>query len=282
MRFLLTALAAAALVMSIGAAGVSAAKVKLVTEKVPSRQITKTDSQYAYSTAETVWAECKAGGTPLMLGFSGPRAPVSIIYSNNFNSNHILGMAMRRSLGPSGALKATVLCARGRIKATAKDSATGTVSCSRGYVAIGVPIDGGPYWTGPVTSVPVGVRGWKSDEHSKYARAKVICVGSSAFANVKVITKSASFKTGADTTTVTAGCRKGSRPISWGYESGEMVGNRWQSPDSGPAIAMTVPFVFEAVAKGKSGWSLGFATPDGKPATSAAPLKVAITCAKPR
>jgi hypothetical protein len=283
MHVRLVAPAVTALLSLSAATGASAAKVKLVTEKAPSTKIGTVDPKYGYASGETVWAKCKGSGTPLMLGWSGVRAPVAIMYANNLEKSKILGFAMRRTLGRGATVKTRVLCARGKVKAKVKYSTSGKVNCGKGRVAIGVPINGGPYWVTRVTSVPVGTRGWRSKEgDSKYTQTVAICVASSAFRSVKVVSKRARFKVGSDTTRVTATCRKGTQPISWGYEADVIDGNRWQTPNPGLAAAMAVPFVSSAMAKGRTGWSLTFATPDAKPARSAAALELVITCAKPR
>lgn len=268
---------AGATALSLGTAGTASA-VTLSTAKARPVQIAGAGPATPYTTAETVWIECPRGGTPLMTGWSGVSAPISIVYSNNLVSSRTLGLGVRRPL-EGGTLRATALCAEGPVAARTKESSSGTVSCSNGQLAIGVPIDGGPYWTRAVASMPVGTRGWRNSEGG-YARAKVICVAASAFRAVKTVTKRASLPAGARSATVTARCAGGSRPIGWGFEAGLLDGNRWSSPDSG--VSNAVPYVASAKASGRAGWSLTFATPDGRRAAAAAPIVLGVTCAAPR
>ncbi len=262
-----------------GVSAASAAKLKLTTENAPSKRVSGGGRNVPYGSGETVWAGCKSKGTPLMLGWSGVRAPVAIMYSNNLKVANILGFAIRNPLDRSATVRTKVLCARGAVKAKIKDGTSGRVSCSAGRIAIGVPIDGGPYWTESVYSVPDGTRGWRTSS-GKSGRAKVICVAASAFRSVKVVRKRSQFRVGATETRVTAKCRSGSRPISWGFEAGVQTGNAWNTPATGPTIS--VPFITSSKSTGKTGWSLVFSTPDGKPATGHTEIGLAITCAKPR
>lgn len=274
-RALALALAGAAS-LSLAAAATAGAAVTLSTTNGRPTQIAGGGTATPYSTAESIWLRCPGSGTPLMLGWSGVQAPIGIVYSNNLQSARTLGLAVRRPLGAGGTLRTTALCASGPVGARTKESSSGSVSCSRGQVAIGVPIDGGPYWTRAIASMPIGTRGWRNTEGG-YARAKAICVAGSAFRSVAVVTRRASLRAGARTATVTAQCRAGTRPVGWGFEAGLLEGNRWDSPDSGVAVA--VPFVASAKASGRAGWSLTFATPDGRPAASAAPIALGLTCA---
>lgn len=277
-RARLVTLAAALLLPSLGLSAAATAAVSLASTTARPVRIAGAGAATGYTTAESVWVECGAGATPLMLGWSGTRAAISTIYSNNLVSSRTLGVAVRRPL-VGGTFRATALCARGPVAARTKESASGKVSCSASQLAIGVPIDGGPYWTRAVASIPVGTRGWRNDEGG-YARAKVVCVAASAFKDVKVVTARGSLAAGARDGSVSAQCRGGSRPISWGFEVGALPGNTWSSPAS--SLVVSVPFVASATAKGRAGWSLTFATPDGKPAVAAVPLALAITCAAPR
>ncbi|MDO8209099.1 hypothetical protein [Conexibacter sp. CPCC 206217] len=259
-------------------ASAAAGAVSLSTVAARPVKIAGAGAATGYTSAESVWVECRGGAMPLMMGWSGTRAAIATIYSNNLLSARTLGVAVRRPL-VGGVLRATALCARGPIAARTQESSSGTVSCNAGQLAIGVPIDGGPYWTRAIASMPVGTRGWRNTEGG-YARAKVICVAASAFRAVHVVTKRASLPAGARTATVTAECRGATRPVSWGFEAGLLEGNTWRSPDSD--LSISVPFVATAKASGRAGWSLTFATPDGKPAASATPIGLGVTCAAPR
>lgn len=275
-RFTVTAVVAATGLLAVGATHASAdVRLSFKTGKQV-RVVTTPDSQYA--SGETVWLSCPRKATPLMVGFSGVRAPVATIYANNLVSSRQLGIAIRRAAETS-TFRSTALCATG-VRVQVRESATKSVSCSAQQLAIGVPIDSGAYQTEPFSSKPDGPRGWRVVGGGAYARAKAICVPASAFRSVTVVSKQATFATGSETTTVAAQCSGGRRPISWGYDAGVLEGNRWGAP--GSSIAVNVPFVVASQARGRTGWALTFATPDGRPAASTAPIGVTVTCAIPR
>ena len=77
-----------------------------------------------------------------------------------------------------------------------------------------------------------------------------------------------------------ATCTDGRRPIGWGFEAGTLDGNVWRSVDNSN-LFMTAAYVAAAKPQGRSGWALTFATPDGKPAVSSAPVVLHLTCAVP-
>lgn len=248
--------------------------VRLVGASTPDRQ---------YDSDTSMWLRCPGRAVGLMAGWSGVAAPIATIYSNNLAAYGYLGLAVRKPLR-SGTFTGRTLCATG-VRVTTKDSPPAAnapqtkVSCGRSQLAIGVAVDGGPYWREAVVSKPDGLRGWVNTERG-YARAKVVCVPARAFARPKLVKKTASFKAGAATTTVSATCDGGRRPLGWGYEAGTLPGNVWRSADNS-ALFMAAAFVAAAKPQGSSGWSLTFATPDGRSATSATPLALHLTCAIP-
>lgn len=235
------------------------------------------DREYTYASGETVWLECRGKATAVTAGWSGPAAPIALIYSHLIQTNRTLGLAVRRPL-TTGRFKARALCVSGA-KATTREAAGGTVTCAAKQIAIGVPIDGGPYWTEPVASVPVGTRGWVTTGQGSYGRSKVVCLPAKAFRKVKQVKRTATFPTGKATASVTATCKDGRRPIGWGFEAGVLAANEWTSSQSSASIS--VPFISASLPQGKSGWRLTFATPDGAPAKTSAPLAIHVTCAVP-
>ena len=231
-----------------------------------------------YASGTTVWIECPGKGTPLAAGWRDVGAPVAMVYSNNLVSNRIIGIEVRRPSRPA-TVRSLAVCVRGAGSAITRESASGEVSCPAGRLAVGVPIDGGPYWSQAVASMPVGLRGWRNTEGG-YARAKVVCVPSRAFRSAHVVTKEVTFPAGQTSASVEATCRAGTRPLGWGFQAGTMEGNRFTSSVS--SATMSVPFVSASAPSGSRGWSLRFATPDGAPAAAEAPIAIAVTCAAPR
>ena len=272
---------ALALVVCAGLALSTAATAatKLTWKKAKAERLIGTGPDgHAYAADQIVWLECKGRATAILSAWTGPKAPIAIVYSHLVKSDRMMGLAVRKPMR-SGAFRARTLCLGGA-RAVNRERSGGTVSCSRRQLAIGVPIDGGPYWTQPVSSRPVGARGWRIDGEGTYGRSKAICVPAKAFRKVARVRRAATFPAGKATATVRAACKGGRRPISWGFEVGALEDNIWRSPVSD--TWMTVPFISASMPKGKAGWRLTFATPDGAPARTSTPLALHLTCAVPR
>jgi hypothetical protein len=231
----------------------------------------------AYTSDRIVWLECRGRATAVMTGWSGPKAPVAIIYSHLTQTERTMGLAVRRPVA-GGTFRARALCLSGA-KVTTREQSSGTVSCAAKQIAIGVPIDSGPYWQEPVSSKPVGARGWVTEGQGTYGRSKVICVPAKALRRVQRVRAAATFRAGSTTAVVTGSCKDGRRPIGWGFEAGTLPDNPWRSSVS--AVGMTTPFIAASLPRGKAGWQLTFATPDGAPARTSTPLAVHLTCAVP-
>lgn len=266
-----------------------AATATVATAKPPKTKLTWTTTKpvkllggkqdgYEYNSDQIVWLECRGKATAVMAGWSATGAPVALIYSHLIMENRQMGLAVRRPMN-AGRFQGRTLCLSGvKVKSSLTRDA-GAVSCAAKQIAIGVPIDSGPYWLEPVSSVPVGARGWVTTGQGKYARSKVVCLPASAFRKVQRIRQTASFPAGKATASVSATCKGGRRPISWGFEAGVLPQNTWESSDS--AVAMSVPFISASLPRGKAGWKLTFATPDGATAKTSTPLALHVTCAKP-
>ena len=235
-------------------------------------------SDTTYVSDGIVWLPCRGRATAVMVGFTGARVPVSMVYSHLVASDRQMAVAVRRPMA-GGKFRARALCLSGA-RVTTADREGAPVSCAKRRIAIGVPIDAF-YWSEPVVSKPVGARGWTTTGQGASARSKVICVPEKAFRKVKRIKATARFPAGKATATVRATCKGGRRPISWGFEVGTMADNRWSSERS--STSMSTPFVYRSMPRGKAGWRLSFATPDGAPARSGGtPLALHLTCAVPR
>jgi hypothetical protein len=276
-RRLTTALVAAAVALAATAPAANAATKLTWTSTKP---VTLTGGQQAgteYSSERIVWLECRGKATAVAAGWSGPKAPVALIYSHLIKEDRMMGLAVRRPMS-SGRFRGRTLCLSGA-RATTRERAAGTVSCARKQVAIGVPIDSGPYWTEPVASKPVGKRGWVTSGQGKYGRSKVVCLPAKALRKVKLVKRTATFPAGKAVASVSAACKGGRRPIGWGFEAGVMDQNTWTSSVS--SVSMSVPFLTASQPRGKAGWRITFATPDGAPAKAGAPLAVHLTCAIP-
>lgn len=277
------AVAAAVLLTALAAATAPATAAGVRLSFTPAKPVQLAGANGAatqYVTDQTVWLRCRGGATPLAVGWSGPRAPIAMVYSNQLASSRRLGLAVRRPFS-GGALRAQALCASGSaVKATVKEAPSGgrSVSCGRGQVAIGVPIDGGPYWAGAVSSRPAGTRGWSVEGFGTYGRAKAICVSARAFPAAQVLTRSARFAAGARMAAVSARCPAGKRAIGWGFEAGAMPGNTWSA--AGSSLQMAAPFLAASQPSGTSGWKLTFATPDGAPAAAETQIALHLTCAR--
>lgn len=274
----LAALACVALAATATTAMAKAPKTKLSwTSSKPVTLVGSKQAGFEYSSDQIVWFECRGKATAVMTGWSGPGAPIALIYSHLIETNRTMALAVRRPMS-GGRFQGRALCLGGA-KVSAEERSSGTVTCGAKQIAIGVPIDGGPYWTEPVASVPVGARGWVTTGQGTYGRSKVVCVPASAFRKVKRIEQSASFPVGKATASVSATCKGGRRPISWGFEAGVLAQNLWKSSQS--SVSMSVPFIKASLPRGKAGWKLTFATPDGTAAKTTTPLAVHVTCAKP-
>lgn len=230
-----------------------------------------------YSSGSIVWLECPGKATAVVAGWSGPKAPIAIVYSHLVESNRMMGLAVRTPMS-GGKFRGRTLCLSGR-RVTTRESENGPVTCARRQIAIGAPIDGGPYWEEPLVAKPIGARGWLNSGQGKYARSKAICVPAKAFRKVQRIRRSATFPVGKATTTVKATCKRGRRPISWGFEAGPLPQNVWTSQLL--AAKMAVPLISTSLPTGKAGWRLTFATPDGVGAKTATNLAIHLTCAVP-
>ncbi len=280
-RSLTAALAALACVALAAAATTATAKPpKTKLSWTTSKPVTLVGGKQAgteYSSDRIVWFECRGKATAVMTGWSGPGAPIALIYSHVIESSRMMGLAVRRPMS-SGRFQGRALCLSGA-KASTEERDSGTVTCAARQIAIGVPIDSGPYWNEPVASVPVGARGWTTSGQGKYGRSKVVCVPASAFRKVKRIKQTASFPAGKATASVSATCKDGRRPISWGFEVGVLPQNSWASTQS--SVTMSVPFISASLPRGKAGWKLTFATPDGAAAKTSTPLALHVTCAVP-
>lgn len=267
-----------AVLLSALLAGSAHAKVEL--SYVPAKPIKLTGAatpDREYDADGYVWLRCRGRATALMAGWSGARAPIAIIYSHLLEQHRYLGLAVRKPLR-NGTIRGRTLCATGlRVKIKDSPDGAGKVACARSQLAIGVPIDGGPYVDRPVYSRPNGARGWVSDEGG---RTKAICVPARSFRAVKRVRRAASFKVGRSATTVAARCPGKRRPISWGFEAGTLEDNAWRSVESSTTI--TSPFIAASQPKGAAGWALTFATPDGAGARGATRLALHLTCAIPR
>lgn len=269
----LALIAAVVSLAALAATPALAAKVKLSTVKGDTVKLLGT-KEYAYASDNTVWFACKGKAKAFMVGWSGPNAPVAIIYSHVFNSDGQMALAQRKPM-KSGSFKSFARCASGPIAAKAK-SAKGTIKCSKKQVAIGVPIDNGPYYQGAAYSKPVGTRGWTSNDEG-HTGAKVICASKKAFKRANLVKATTTFKPGARTATVSATCKGGQVPISWGFEAGAMEGNAWASDTA----SIKAPLISKSRPKGRSGWSLTYFTPDGRGAVERTPVGIHLTCAKP-
>lgn len=285
MKRTLLALSLGALLAALVAVPARAA-VTLSYVSAPAAKLTgATSADRQYDSDTIVWLRCRAGAVALMAGWSDARAPVAIIYSHLLAQHRYLGIAVRKPF-KTAKVRGGALCAKGVRFSTRTSgysnqpsSAVKRVACKRGQLAIGVPIDGGPYWDTAVASKPDGLRGWTSSQ-TGYAAAKVICVSARSFRSAKLVRKAATFKAGKATTTVAAKCAGGRRPISWGFEAGLLEGNTWRSVES--TSTMSVPFIAASQPRGRNGWALTFATPDGEAATSTTTVAVHLTCAIPR
>lgn len=243
-------------------------------------------SQDTYHTADGTSMECARNGVPLAAGWSDIKAPMGSVYFNGTPNIRWAGLQVRAGR-ENVKYRMRAVCATGVGKVVARsapsagrDSVASRVSCPSGRLALGWPIVSGPYWRQAVSSIPVGRRGWLNTEGG-YARAEVLCVRASAFKNVRTVTRNATFAAGTSTADIKADCRRGTRPISWGYEAALMEANGWVSPDN-RELTLRVPFVSAALPSGSRGWSLRFRTPDGQPAVAPAKVGIAVVCATPR
>ena len=275
---LFAALACVALAAPTTAATAKPAKTKLTWTKTKAETLLGgQQGGTEYSSDRIVWLKCGGKATAIAAGWSGPKAPVALIYSHLIKTNRLMGLAVRRPMS-GGRFQGRTLCLSGA-KATTRENSSGTVSCAAKQIAIGVPIDSGPYWIEPVASVPVGARGWVTTGQGTYGRSKVVCLPASALRKVKRIKQTASFPAGKATASVSATCTGGRQPIGWGFEVGVLPQNVWKSSQS--STPMSVPFISASLPQGKAGWKLTFATPDGAAAKTSTPLAVHVTCAKP-
>lgn len=267
---------------TVAAATASAAKPKprisLVKAK-PKRVIPIEINRFAYT--DRVELSCRGRSTPLMIGWATPRGSVGSTYIATYSDKTTLGVMM---VAPerAGLFKSSVTCLNRVLKTNFKlgksaGEKVSRVSCARNQIAIGMPVRNAPYYDKSVFSRPVGANGWETNE-GIYAAAQVLCLPKRSMRAVKRIKRSAAFKAGARTAKVSATCRGGRVPISWGFESDAMPENTWKG-GSTPVVA---PLISHSTRQGKKGWSLTFFTPDDKPAVAAGRVTIHLTCAKPR
>ncbi len=273
---LLLALAAVAvLAASLAAAAPAAVKLSVVKSKPSAVAAGNEESVFTFEGYE--WVECRGSDRALTIGWTDVRAPMALLYSHTWDSDGNLGLGLTRP-AKATRVRGVVVCAKGGFKASS-ESASGTVKCAANQLALGIPIDGGPLLSSPVASVPAGKRAWRTSGQGDSARAKAICVAASAFKQVKLVKRTASFKQGAATAVVKASCAAGARPISWGFEAGTLPSNEFRRP--GSTEGMTVPYVASSLPSGGRGWALSFRTPDGAAAKTSAALALHLVCAKP-
>lgn len=262
-----------------GSAAVPAsAAVKLSLVKTKPETLIGADAEAIYSGAEVIWIECPGSSRTLMAGWTNAGAPIHSVFSHGFEGTGMLGIGALRP-AKTKKIRAIGLCAKGSFAAVAKEVSGPKVTCSARQLALGMPIDGGPFLDAPVASVPVGKRAWSTTGQGEYARSKALCVAASAFKQVKLVKRTAKFALGKRSTALRASCARGSQPIAWGFEAGTLDQNALTKPGYDP---MSVPFIAAATPKGARGWSLTFATPDGAAARSSTSLALHITCAQPR
>lgn len=274
----LLGLAAALMAVSVEQATAAKAKITLARAK-PVRVVPIEINRYAYT--DRVELSCRGKSTPLMAGWSTPEGSVGSVYIDTYSDETTLGLMM---VAPAraGSFKGSVTCLNRSLKTSYKtgkqaDEKVSRVACSKKQVAIGMPVRNAPYYDKNVYSRPVGANGWETNE-GKYAAAQVLCLPKRSMRAIKLVKRSAGFTAGARTAKVSATCKGGRAPISWGFESDAMPENTW-SGGSNPVMA---PLISKATRQGKKGWALTFFTPDGEPAVTQGRVALHLTCAKPR
>ncbi len=272
---LLTLAAVALLAGSLAAAAPATVKLSVVKSKPFAVSPGNEEARFAADGYE--WFECKGSGRALTIGWTDVQAPVALLYAHTWGSDGNLGLAPTRP-AKATKMRGVLVCARGAFRGAVKES-NGTVQCSKRQFALGIPISGGPLLSSPVVSRPSGKRAWLTSGQGRYGTAKAICVAASAFKQVKLVKRRASFKPGAKTATVKASCARGARPISWGFEAGTLPDNEFRRP--GNSEGMTVPYVAASLPSGAAGWALTFRTPDSLAAKSSTSLALHLVCAKP-
>lgn len=266
----------------INADEAAAAKAKPKVSQVKQRPIPVIPidvNRFAYTTH--VEAKCRGKATPLMVGWSSPGGSIGHASPVSYGDETTFGM---RLVAPAraGKFKATLSCLNRKLFTNSKKGkpsgeGVSRVTCSKRQVAIGMPVASAPYYTKNVFSRPIGSRGWETNE-GLYATAKVLCVAKRSMRAVKTISRSAPFEQGATNTKVSATCKGGRVPISWGFESDHMPENQ----AIGATQWVAAPLISNAAPYGRKGWSLTFFTPDGRPAAKQGRVSIHVTCAKLR
>ena len=273
----ITAIFLLGLALACAFASAAPAAVKLSVVKSKPFAISAGNEEARFTGDGYEWIECRGSDRALTIGWTDVKAPMALLYANTWNSDGNLGLGPTRP-AKSAKMRGVVVCAKGAFQGTVKEKA-GTVKCSRRQLALGIPVVGGPLLSSPVVSRPSGKSAWTTTGQGSYGDATAICVAASAFKQVKLVKRKASFRSGSATAVVKASCARGTRPISWGYEAGTLPDNEFRRP--GGSEGMTVPYVASSLPSGSAGWALTFRTPDGAGALGSTSLTLHLVCAKP-
>lgn len=272
----------AALLIAAPAAG--AAGVRVTVSKgfaVSMTAAPKAVDQYDVNPGDDPSAFCR-GGTPLTVGWTGARAPISgtTVYPARGTGAAYVKLDPRRPK-TAGSLRAIAVCGSGaKVKATTRISLSGTTVGCGAKLTLGLAAtESWPYIDTPITVGPSGANGWSAAAGPR-PRPTAICVGRSAFTRVSDVRARGAFATGSATATVTASCPRGRRALAWGYEAAPIPGNTWRSAES--RNVRSVPFVGDAVpTAGAKGFRVTFRTADDAGATAASPVTVHVRCGTP-
>ncbi len=268
------------LILAAAAEPADAAKPKVSLVKARAVTVIPIEiNRFAYT--DRVYLNCRGNSTPLMVGWSSPSGTVGAVSPYTYGAKSSLQVMM---VAPAhkGKFKASVACLNRNLYTKTKKGSTSPgevsrVSCSKRQVAIGMPVNNAPYYTENVFSRPVGSRGWEAND-GYYSSASVFCVAKKSMRAIKTVKSSVPFKAGTATTKVSARCKGGRVPISWGFESDHMPKNE----QLGASLMVSAPLISQSKRQGRTGWSLTFFTPDGKPAVEQGRVAIHLTCAKPR
>lgn len=265
---------------AIAAASAANPQPTITLVKAKARPVVPIDvNRYAYT--DRIELACRGKATPLMAGWSSPDGSAGSVSVNTYSDRTSFNLMM---VAPAraGKFKSWVTCLNRNLKTKYRygkpaGERVSRVSCAKNQVALGLPVRNAPYYDKNVYSRPIGTNSWETNE-GKYATAQVLCVARRAMKSVKLIEKVARFKPGSRTVKVSANCKGGRSPISWGFESDTMPDNTWH----GGTNPVAAPLISTANRQGKRGWSLTFFTPDGNSAVKPSRVALHLTCAKPR
>src|SRR6218665_4051042 len=156
-RNAVVALAGLALLMLAGASApaADAAKPKITVSKAKAVKVIPISvNRFAYT--DRVYVSCRGKATPLMIGWSSPDGSIGSAFpaTVGLKTEYVMTMV---APAREGSFKGSVTCLNRRLETTLRqgrdaDGGVSRTSCSKGQLALGMPVRNAPYYDKNVRS----------------------------------------------------------------------------------------------------------------------------------